>query len=119
MATTSAHDRYPGSAGYAAGPDTLGAALARNWWLIALRGVLGVVFGLIALLMPVATILALVLLFSAYMLVDGRLPFMRLFAPDSRGIAGASWHSKASPASLPAFLLFSGPGSPRLPSYCS
>ena len=29
------------------------------------------VFGLIALIMPVATILALVLLFSAYMLVDG------------------------------------------------
>jgi uncharacterized membrane protein HdeD (DUF308 family) len=70
MATTT-HDRSPGSSGYAPGRDTLGAALARNWWLIALRGVLGVVFGLIALLVPVATILALVLLFSAYMLVDG------------------------------------------------
>jgi uncharacterized membrane protein HdeD (DUF308 family) len=52
-------------------PDTLGAALARNWWLIALRGVLGMVFGLLALILPFATILALVLLFSAYMLVDG------------------------------------------------
>jgi uncharacterized membrane protein HdeD (DUF308 family) len=51
--------------------DALGAGLARNWWLIALRGALGVAFGLIALIMPVATILALVLLFSAYMLVDG------------------------------------------------
>ena len=51
--------------------DRLGAALARNWWLIGLRGVLGVVFGVIALMMPIATILALVLLFSAYMLVDG------------------------------------------------
>jgi uncharacterized membrane protein HdeD (DUF308 family) len=50
--------------------DALGAGLARNWWLIALRGALGVAFGLIALIMPVATILALVLLFSAYMLVD-------------------------------------------------
>jgi uncharacterized membrane protein HdeD (DUF308 family) len=52
-------------------PDSLGVALARNWWLIALRGVLGVIFGVIALIMPAATILALVLLFSAYMLVDG------------------------------------------------
>src|SRR5258707_11077365 len=51
--------------------DSLGAALARNWWLIALRGVLAVIFGAIALLMPIATILALVLLFSAYMIVDG------------------------------------------------
>ena len=51
--------------------DSLGAALARNWWLIALRGALGVIFGLIALIMPIATILALVLLFAAYMLVDG------------------------------------------------
>jgi uncharacterized membrane protein HdeD (DUF308 family) len=51
--------------------DSLGAALARNWWLIALRGGLGVIFGVIALLMPIATILALVLLFSAYMIVDG------------------------------------------------
>lgn len=60
-----------GSAAFMAVPDTLGAALARNWWLIALRGVLGMVFGLLALILPFATILALVLLFSAYMLVDG------------------------------------------------
>ena len=51
--------------------DRLGAALARNWWLIGVRGLLGVVFGTIALIMPIATILALVLLFAAYMLVDG------------------------------------------------
>ena len=48
-----------------------GEALSKDWWLLALRGLLGVIFGIIALLMPVTTILALVLLFSAYMLVDG------------------------------------------------
>ena len=69
MSTTSENDRFRRSS--AAMPDSLGEALARNWWLIALRGVLGVIFGVIALVMPVATILALVLLFSAYMLVDG------------------------------------------------
>ena len=51
--------------------EHLGEVLAKDWWLLALRGLLGVIFGIIALVMPVATILALVLLFSAYMLVDG------------------------------------------------
>jgi uncharacterized membrane protein HdeD (DUF308 family) len=69
MSTTSENDRFRRSS--ADVPDSLGEALARNWWLIALRGVLGVIFGVIALVMPVATILALVLLFSAYMVVDG------------------------------------------------
>jgi len=51
--------------------EAMSAALARNWWLIALRGVLGILFGIVAFLVPGATILSLVLLFSAYMLVDG------------------------------------------------
>lgn len=55
----------------------LGQVVAKDWWLYALRGLLGVIFGLIALFMPVATILALVLLFAAYMLVDG---FFALYA---------------------------------------
>jgi uncharacterized membrane protein HdeD (DUF308 family) len=45
--------------------------LARNWWAIALRGGFAILFGLIALFVPGATILSLVLFFSAYMLVDG------------------------------------------------
>jgi uncharacterized membrane protein HdeD (DUF308 family) len=47
------------------------AVLAKNWWALALRGVLGILFGLIALFLPGATMLSLALLFSAYMLVDG------------------------------------------------
>jgi uncharacterized membrane protein HdeD (DUF308 family) len=47
------------------------ALLAQNWWAVALRGVFAILFGLIALLVPGATILSLVLFFSAYMLVDG------------------------------------------------
>jgi uncharacterized membrane protein HdeD (DUF308 family) len=49
----------------------MSAVLAQNWWLIAFRGVLGVIIGVIAFAAPVATMLSLVLLFSAYMLVDG------------------------------------------------
>jgi uncharacterized membrane protein HdeD (DUF308 family) len=51
--------------------DALSAVLARNWWAMAIRGVLGIVVGVIAFIMPAATMLALVLLFAAYMLVDG------------------------------------------------
>jgi uncharacterized membrane protein HdeD (DUF308 family) len=49
----------------------MNAQLARNWWAIALRGVFAILFGLIALFMPSVTLTALVLLFAAYMLVDG------------------------------------------------
>jgi uncharacterized membrane protein HdeD (DUF308 family) len=45
--------------------------LAQNWWAFALRGVFAIIFGIIALLMPGAALLAFVLLFAAYMLVDG------------------------------------------------
>ena len=71
MSTTTENGRFRRSAVSAILLDKLGAALARNWWLIGLRGLLGMVFGIIALIKPIATILALVLLFSAYMLVDG------------------------------------------------
>ena len=49
----------------------MSAVLAQNWWLMALRGVFAVLFGLIALFAPGAALLSLALLFSAYMLVDG------------------------------------------------
>ena len=49
----------------------MSALLAQNWWALALRGVFAIVFALIAFFSPGATILSLVLFFSAYMLVDG------------------------------------------------
>ncbi len=45
--------------------------LIKNWWMVALRGVLAVLFGLAALLMPGITVSVLVILFGAYALVDG------------------------------------------------
>ncbi|MCG7394316.1 HdeD family acid-resistance protein [Microvirga sp. ACRRW] len=51
--------------------ESMSALLARNWWAMALRGVFAVIFALIAFFLPGATILSLVLFFSAYMLVDG------------------------------------------------
>src|ERR1700716_3455933 len=45
--------------------------LVQNWWLFTLRGILGIIFGCIALIFPGPTMLSLVIVFSAYMLVDG------------------------------------------------
>jgi uncharacterized membrane protein HdeD (DUF308 family) len=45
--------------------------LARSWWLLAIRGVAGILFGIGAFVWPGATLAALVLLFGAYVFVDG------------------------------------------------
>ena len=51
--------------------DAMSNVLAENWWAVALRGVVGILFGLLAFFFPAATILSFVLVFAAYMLVDG------------------------------------------------
>ncbi len=45
--------------------------LARRWWMITVRGALAVAFGLVAIAWPGITVLALVLLWGAYALIDG------------------------------------------------
>jgi len=61
--------------------------LASYWWAIAVRGLLGVAVGLLAFVMPVATIVALVWLFGAYALLDG---LFNLFTA-WRGTARSPW----------------------------
>ena len=45
--------------------------LFRDWWLIAARGVLAIVFGILALFWTEPTKLVLVLLFGIFSFVDG------------------------------------------------
>jgi len=46
-------------------------SLTRNWWAIVLRGVAGILFGIITFFAPGISLAALVLLFAAYAFADG------------------------------------------------
>jgi uncharacterized membrane protein HdeD (DUF308 family) len=45
--------------------------LMRNWWVVLLRGLAGIFFGIATFFAPAISLAALVLLFGAYALVDG------------------------------------------------
>jgi uncharacterized membrane protein HdeD (DUF308 family) len=45
--------------------------VARDWWVFAIRGIAALVFGVLAFIWPETTLTVLVLLFGAYVLVDG------------------------------------------------
>jgi uncharacterized membrane protein HdeD (DUF308 family) len=51
--------------------DTMNATLAQHWWTFMLRGVIAVLFGIIALAVPGAVLLSLALLFGIYLVADG------------------------------------------------
>ena len=61
--------------------------LARNWWVLLLRGVLAILLGVLALVNPAATLAALVFVFAAFAVADGILSIITsLTAPaDYRG----------------------------------
>jgi uncharacterized membrane protein HdeD (DUF308 family) len=47
------------------------STLARYWWVLALRGVVAIIFGVLAVIWPGLTLITLVLFFGAYAFVDG------------------------------------------------
>ncbi len=47
------------------------AMLAGNWWLILIRGIAAILFGILALVWPGLTLAVLVALFAAYAIIDG------------------------------------------------
>jgi uncharacterized membrane protein HdeD (DUF308 family) len=46
-------------------------SLTRNWWALALRGVAGILFGILTFVWPGISLAALVFLFGAYAFADG------------------------------------------------
>jgi len=53
------------------GTFPIARALASYWWLLLIRGILAVLFGLMAFGWPALTLVTLILLYGAYALVDG------------------------------------------------
>lgn len=52
-------------------PNPMESLLANSWWVIALRGLLAILFGVVALFVPGAVMLSLALFFAAYVSIDG------------------------------------------------
>ena len=46
-------------------------AITRHWWTLLIRGILGVLFGIVSFMMPGLTLSALVILYGLYALTDG------------------------------------------------
>src|SRR6478752_2832643 len=55
-----------------------------HWWNLVLRGLFGILFGLLALFWPGITLIALVILYGTYALADGILALYEGFHRDVR-----------------------------------
>ncbi|MEV4800871.1 HdeD family acid-resistance protein [Nonomuraea sp. NPDC049421] len=62
--------------------------ITRSWWLLLVRGIAAVIFGILALIWPGLTLLALVIFFGAYALVSG---IFALFAGFRHGARSRAW----------------------------
>ena len=68
--------------------STMVHALAKNWWLLLLRGIAAIIFGLLAFAWPGLTLLTLILFYGAFALVDG---VLALVAAITGGVPGSRW----------------------------
>jgi len=67
------------------------SALAENWWLLLLRGVAAIAFGVLAFIWPGITLLTLTLLWGAYALADGVLAIWAAITGDAGDVAPRWW----------------------------
>src|SRR6266480_2056320 len=61
-------------------------ALAKCWWLLLLRGIAAVLFGLLAFIWPGLTLVTLVLLYGAFALVDGVISLVAAFTGSAKAV---------------------------------
>src|SRR5215813_1715120 len=61
-------------------------ALAKSWWLLLLRGIAGILFGILAFAWPGLTLVTLVILYGAYALVDGVCALIAAFTGSAKPV---------------------------------
>ena len=66
--------------------DALRVGVAHHWWVLLLRGLASIVFGVLAFAWPGITLVSLVILYGAYCFVDGIVALMG-------GFGGRLWQS--------------------------
>jgi uncharacterized membrane protein HdeD (DUF308 family) len=66
-------------------------ALAKSWWLLLLRGIAAIVFGVLAFIWPGLTLVTMVLLYGAFALVDGVLSLVAALTGGAKGIPTFVW----------------------------
>jgi short repeat uncharacterized protein DUF308 len=85
-----------------AGPGLL-RSLADNWWLLLLRGLAAVAFGVLAFVWPGLTLITLTWLWGAYALSDGVIAIgLHSTRPAAMPVRAGGWASAASSASSQA-----------------
>jgi uncharacterized membrane protein HdeD (DUF308 family) len=52
-------------------PPLFAHSLVEHWWLFLIRGILAIIFGILAMMQPLAALAALVLVFGVWALIDG------------------------------------------------
>jgi uncharacterized membrane protein HdeD (DUF308 family) len=60
--------------------------LSQKWWTVALRGLVAIVFGIVALAYPGATLVSLAMVFGAYAFVDGVFAIVSAFGHRGREV---------------------------------
>jgi Short repeat of unknown function (DUF308) len=80
-------------------------ALADNWWLLLLRGIASIIFGLLAFIWPGLTLVALSFLWGAYAIVDGGIALWAAISGRGAEIAPRWWLTIVGIAGLLAGLV--------------
>jgi uncharacterized membrane protein HdeD (DUF308 family) len=85
--------------------------LAENWWLLLLRGIAAIVFGVLAFVWPGLTLLALTLIWGIYAIADGVLALWAAIASKGGEMAPRWWLAIVGIAGVVAGILtFVWPG---------
>jgi uncharacterized membrane protein HdeD (DUF308 family) len=65
--------------------DRPAAALARDWWVFLVRGIVAILFGILAFVWPAITLYTLIILFAVFAIADGILSFGRAYTASKQG----------------------------------